>query len=522
MTGKLKLLSVIAFIVFGIINPLPLRAAGAVFYVDGAAGNDINSGQQNSPWKTLTKAVSSISPGDVVIVNSGIYRISASGMNFGPAGQSGNLTTFKNAPGARVIITRTDDFPPFITTSDYVRIEGLWFGGVKNANSTPQCFCLGSSPIGNGKEIINNTFFGFIEGISGGSGQYYLIGGNRFVNTGQYATKQHGIYLSGDDQKGTGGASTHIVVDNNLFIGGEGYGIQGWHVVHNMIYSRNFVTNHNWGVVLDGSDHLITNNFFWKEKGDPGTKPWGESLAGIRTLTFNNIFGINAWIATDTEAIKTSNQNVIDHNAFSIFNMPDYWPIKPQGTNQIILTYGQEQSELGISESSLDATISNLQNSFSQPVNAIFQDQTIETNFSVIKNIKIPINSPLLNSGFKWFANPNPINIGNDSPAPNDQNGFWAAFRNLAPVYSLKEYDRFGNVTVAQPATPTPTAPVYNVADINRDGIVNIYDFGLMVQNFGRTQNQGFIPPNLDPDIVKNGAVDIYDFGLLVQNFGKT
>lgn len=57
--------------------------------------------------------------------------------------------------------------------------------------------------------------------------------------------------------------------------------------------------------------------------------------------------------------------------------------------------------------------------------------------------------------------------------------------------------------------------------DIDKDGDVDIYDFGLLVQNFGRTRSQGFIPANIDPDIVKNDVVDIFDYSILVQDFGK-
>lgn len=62
----------------------------------------------------------------------------------------------------------------------------------------------------------------------------------------------------------------------------------------------------------------------------------------------------------------------------------------------------------------------------------------------------------------------------------------------------------------------------YLSGDIDHNDRVDIYDYGFLIQNFGKTRSQGFTPSTLDPDIVRNDIVDIYDYGLLVQNFGKT
>lgn len=58
-------------------------------------------------------------------------------------------------------------------------------------------------------------------------------------------------------------------------------------------------------------------------------------------------------------------------------------------------------------------------------------------------------------------------------------------------------------------------------SDIDRNGKIDIFDFGLLVQNFNRTTEQGYVPAGVNPDVDGNGKVDIFDFGLLVQNFGK-
>ena len=62
---------------------------------------------------------------------------------------------------------------------------------------------------------------------------------------------------------------------------------------------------------------------------------------------------------------------------------------------------------------------------------------------------------------------------------------------------------------------PTPTA-VLIPGDLDGDGDVDIFDYNLLVQNFGRTNQPGVVG-DLDGD----GDVDIFDYNLLVGNFGR-
>jgi len=54
-------------------------------------------------------------------------------------------------------------------------------------------------------------------------------------------------------------------------------------------------------------------------------------------------------------------------------------------------------------------------------------------------------------------------------------------------------------------------------ADINGDGKVDIFDYNILVTNFGTTGTPGWIPA----DITKDGKVDIFDYNILVRDFGK-
>lgn len=54
------------------------------------------------------------------------------------------------------------------------------------------------------------------------------------------------------------------------------------------------------------------------------------------------------------------------------------------------------------------------------------------------------------------------------------------------------------------------------VGDIDQDGDVDIYDYNLLVQDFGPR-----MPPGSPADLDHDGDVDIYDYNLLVTNFGR-
>ncbi|HWP28006.1 MAG TPA: N,N-dimethylformamidase beta subunit family domain-containing protein, partial [Chloroflexota bacterium] len=61
----------------------------------------------------------------------------------------------------------------------------------------------------------------------------------------------------------------------------------------------------------------------------------------------------------------------------------------------------------------------------------------------------------------------------------------------------------------------TPTPPTLLPCDINRDGRVDIFDYVVLVQNFGKRE------PGNAADCNGDGRVDIFDYVLLVQNFGR-
>jgi len=73
----------------------------------------------------------------------------------------------------------------------------------------------------------------------------------------------------------------------------------------------------------------------------------------------------------------------------------------------------------------------------------------------------------------------------------------------------------FFSVNSSGGGTPPPPPPTTKPGDLNNDNKVDIFDYNLLVGNFGRTGS------GIQGDIDLNGKVDIFDYNLLVGNFGR-
>jgi hypothetical protein len=66
-------------------------------------------------------------------------------------------------------------------------------------------------------------------------------------------------------------------------------------------------------------------------------------------------------------------------------------------------------------------------------------------------------------------------------------------------------------------ATPTPTPTTSPIpGDIDKNGKVDIFDYNILVGNFGKTGT------GIQGDLDNNGTVNIFDYNTLVTNFGRT
>src|SRR4051794_26457435 len=81
------------------VEQLEAREVLSTFYV-ATGGNDAAAGSTAAPWHSLQHAVSSVNPGDTILVESGTYA----GCRISNSGTAGAPITLAAAPGAQVVI----------------------------------------------------------------------------------------------------------------------------------------------------------------------------------------------------------------------------------------------------------------------------------------------------------------------------------------------------------------------------------------------------------------------------------
>lgn len=84
------------------------------------------------------------------------------------------------------------------------------------------------------------------------------------------------------------------------------------------------------------------------------------------------------------------------------------------------------------------------------------------------------------------------------------------------------------NITIANPTptlTPTPQfCPFHSSGDFNCDNIINIFDYNILLQNFGcPTRTSPVCDPDWNSaDANNDGLINIFDYNTLLQHFGQS
>jgi len=105
-----------------------LNIEASEYYVDPSTGDDMNAGSMESPWKSVDHGLSILVPGDVLNLFAGIYQPMA---NI-PGGAPGLPITIKSVNGEKAVVTGKSINNGIVITNDYVIIDGLEIGNVKN------------------------------------------------------------------------------------------------------------------------------------------------------------------------------------------------------------------------------------------------------------------------------------------------------------------------------------------------------------------------------------------------------
>ena len=121
---KFYSLSIFLALFFSVLLVGNLEAA--TYYIDGSNGSDSNPGTLTLSWKTLSKANSTLTAGDIVYIRAGTYREQICPKN---SGSSGNYITYQRYPGdpKYSVIISTRSHGAYLLNKNYITIDGLYF-----------------------------------------------------------------------------------------------------------------------------------------------------------------------------------------------------------------------------------------------------------------------------------------------------------------------------------------------------------------------------------------------------------
>ncbi len=453
------------------------EGAGPVYYLDVDKGSDSYSAEQaqdqNTPWQSFEHAIYNMSPASTLIIREGVYVCDGSEIEIG--GDSGELggtsasaaTVIKAETGERVIITGPDvgggvhEANPIRLRGDYIRLEGIWFGGAWGEGNE---FNLGSNSIldiAEGREIIGCTFFGY-NSIRDGYYTDLFMHKNRFVRMG-VCLDPPAVFMAG--RAGTSQYKTKAVFDNNIWVDGKGQAMVGWHSARNIMFTRNIVANVWGGVEFDdiygeaqgsgpGGDHFVANNLFWNS-GQTVSDPCTGTTVDYNAITHNasNMHSINNIMAQGSRIgvsamIDDLENSSVNKNA--IYNTSTY-----SGDNSVSINDVSEFSNLTSGE--LTNLFSNISTAFSQTPDQILLDSDIAGYFDLLESgITTTGSTTLENAGQPWVTGSAQMDIGPDVDAPgNCADDFWTDFYQIAGIdgyTGFRKWNTQGNIELTAPS----------------------------------------------------------------------
>ncbi len=470
----------IAFLILVLLSTSSVSAAS--YYVS-LSGSDSNNGSQFAPFKTFNKSMSVLGAGDTLYINGGTYTES---LNVNKSGNAGAPITIRGVAGQNVVID-----------AEYQRLaplnipEGTSYVNVADVEvirSTFECVYLGGTHINvNGIDANTCRKFGYRV-----KGSYITIENSQCRHCvpeplgGVHTAGGWGACLK------TAPYSHHLTIRNNHIFNNWGEGLIIGQAANSSAYGNLVHDNFSMNIYI-GNAHDIdvyknitysTNPTYYRG-GSPAScinaseelisPEWGARLGNIRV--FNNIaYGCKMGMGyTYTEVPNNGCNNCL----FAYNTLVNTGGIKViAGTKNHVLFVNNIIK--GGTKTFLGGDVVERNNLFSDPLFAVNPGLTSDT-------YRLSANSPAINSA-EIIAGINDDYYGNSKGSNPDIGAM-----------------EFGGVVVT------------NSSDLNSDGKVDIFDFNILLGNFGKTGSNGFIPSDID----SNGKVDIFDFNLLLGNFGK-
>jgi len=262
-------------------------ARSATYYVDRnhASANDANNGTSESlPWKTISKANSTMQAGDTVLIKAGTYTTSSNTIQPSRSGAAGNPITYKNFGTDVVnIATGSSGYGVRLENRSHIVVEGI---NVTNTgrllrisngsnNTIARCVFNNSSryyPDWAGSRVYNSSHHNWI---------HHCV----FANYGYYDSEDHGCVLDVGLEESEDQTRCNLFENCEFYHGG--HHVVGIYGMYN-VFRNNYFHNEPWSMGTSSSDRgaVMYGNRNVGFSGLPGY--------GGRSLFENNRVGYSA------------------------------------------------------------------------------------------------------------------------------------------------------------------------------------------------------------------------------------
>src|SRR3989442_8507919 len=289
--------------------------AGVCYYVDGAAGNDANSGTRAQPFRTLSKAAGVVNPGDVVVVRNGVCSAASGGyaiLVLSRGGTASNLVVVKaENQGGAVLDGKNNTSEAGVSFgANYARVEGCEIRGVWHYGVDMGVGLTGDQVARNNIHDVGRICTGTTQGLSGiglASGDA-LIEQNLIHDLGRFGPGENGCsppnaYWQNHDHGIYHQSGNNVTIRNNIFYNlVRGWAIQRYSTAGDAVDNARIVNNTfafpnpnregHTVVRATMSNSIIANNIFYQ----PLTAGiWFDSGTMTNVTGANNMTSSGPW-----------------------------------------------------------------------------------------------------------------------------------------------------------------------------------------------------------------------------------
>jgi parallel beta-helix repeat protein len=198
------------------------------------SGSDSSAGTQSSPWRTIQRAINTLTAGQSVVVAAGTY---AERVYTVRSGTSSAPITIKAASGSKPVITGRIKIQ-----NNYIRVTGFKLQGQNSLSQDTLIYVSGASHVEISRNEVTKSTQSAIY-LSGASD--VRIVANWIHDNGTHNVADHGIYWD----SGTGG-----LVADNVVANSKAFGVHLYPNADNIIVTNNTITGSGKsGIIVSGT-----------------------------------------------------------------------------------------------------------------------------------------------------------------------------------------------------------------------------------------------------------------------------